>query len=120
MENIKLTKNLRKFWKKAINIIKESEAEFPESILDRDHCIGPTYIDNGTGKRMQSKIFRFRSFRYINLFSPNYKIIKSDARIRLDLKKDLYNLYLLARKRVNNCPEVDYHYADINCRLKVG
>ena len=47
------------------------------------------------------------------------KNIKSGARIRLDLTKYRYNLLVSARKRVNNCPEVNYVYADINCRLKV-
>ena len=33
---------------KVINIVKEPEAEIPESFLDRAHRIGPTYTDNGT------------------------------------------------------------------------
>ena len=33
--------------------------------------------------------------------------------------KGRYNLLVSARKRVNNCPKVNYVYADINCRLKV-
>ena len=45
------------------------------------------------------------------------KKIKSGARIRLDLTKDCCNFLVLARKRVNDCPEV--FYADINSRLKV-
>ena len=46
------------------------------------------------------------------------KNIKSGARIRLDLTKYRYNLLVSARI-INNCPEVNYVYADINCRLKV-
>ena len=41
------------------------------------------------------------------------------TRIRLDLTKDRYNLLVLARKSVNNCCEVNYVYANINCRLKL-
>ena len=89
---------------KAINIIKESEAEIPESILDRAYRIGPTYTDNDTGKKMQSIIVRFTTFRYRTLFYTNLKNIKSGAWIRLDLTKDHYNLLVSARKRVNNCP----------------
>ena len=33
---------------KVVNIIKESETEIPESVLDRVHRIGPTYTDNNT------------------------------------------------------------------------
>ena len=104
---------------KVINIVKESEAEIPESVLDRTHRIGPTYIGNDTGKKMQSIIVRFTTFRHRTLFYKNRKKIKSGARIRLDLTKDCYNLLVSARKRVNNCPEVNYVYADINWRLKV-
>ena len=103
---------------KVINIVKESEAEIPESVLDRAHRIGPTYTDNDTRKKMQSIIVRF-TIRHRTLFYKNRKKIKSGARIRLDLTKDCYNLLVSVRKRVNNCPEVKYVYADINCRLKV-
>ena len=68
---------------------------------------------------MQSIIVRFTTFRHKTLFYKNRKKIKSGARIRLDLTKDRYNLLVSARKRVNNCPEVNYVYADINWRLKV-
>ena len=104
---------------KVVNIIKESETEIPESALDRAHRIGPTYTDNNTGKKMQSIIVRFTTFRHRTFLYANRKNIKSGARIRLDLTKDRYNLLVSARKRVNNCPEVNYVYADINCRLKV-
>ena len=46
-----------------INVIKESEAENPESVLDRAHRIGPTYTDNDIGKKMQSIIVRLTTFR---------------------------------------------------------
>ena len=104
---------------KVINIIKEPEAEIPESVLDRAHRIGPTYTDNDTGKKMQNIIVRFTTFRHRILFHTNRKKIKSGARISLDLTKDLYSLLVSAKKRVNNCPEVNYVYAYINCRLKV-
>ena len=102
-----------------INIIKESEAKIPESVLDRSHHIGPAYNNNDTEKKMESIIVKFTTFRHRTFFYANCKNIKSGARIRLDLTKDRYNLLVSARKRVNNCPEVNYVYADINCRLKV-
>ena len=104
---------------KVVNIIKESETEIPESALDRAHRIGATYTENNTRKKMQSIIFRFTTFRHRTFLYANRKNIKSGARIRLDLTNDCYNLLVSARKRVNNCPEVIYVYADINCRLKV-
>ena len=51
---------------------------------------------------MQSIIVRF-TFRHRTLLYANRKYIKSDTRIRLDLRKDRYKLLVLARKRVNNC-----------------
>ena len=89
---------------KVINIIKEPEAEIPESVLDRVHCIGPTYTDTDTGKKMQNIIVRFTTFRH--LFHTNRKKIKSGARISLDLTKDRYSLLVSARKRVNNLEAV--------------
>ena len=83
---------------KVINIIKESEVEIPESVLDRAHRIGPTYTDNDTGKKMQSIIVRFMTFRHRTLFYANCKKIKSGARIRLDLTKNCYKLLVSARK----------------------
>ena len=68
---------------------------------------------------MQNIIVRFTTFRHRTLFYTNRKKIKSGDRIRFDLTKDRYNLLVSARKRVNNCPEVNYVYADINCRFKV-
>ena len=68
---------------------------------------------------MQSIVVRFTTFRHRTFLYANRKNIKSGARIRLDLTKDCYNLLVSARKKVNNCPEVNYVYADINCRLKV-
>ena len=59
---------------------------------------------------MQSIIVRFTTFTNRTLLYENRKNIKSGARIRLDLTKDRYNFF---------CPEVNYVYANINCRLKV-
>ena len=68
---------------------------------------------------MQSIIVRFTTFTNRTLLYENRKNIKSGARIRLDLTKDRYNFLVSSRKRANNCPEVNYVYANINCRLKV-
>ena len=56
---------------KVINIIKEYEAETPESVLDRAHRIGPVYTGTDTGKKMQSIIVRFATFRHSTLFYTN-------------------------------------------------
>ena len=103
---------------KVVNIVKESETEIPESALDTAHGIGPKHTGNNTGKKMQSIFVRFTAFRHRTFLYANHKNIKSGAQIRLDLTKDRYNLLVSARKRVNNCPEVNHVYADINCRLK--
>ena len=115
----KVNKKYEKVLGKKINIIKESEAEIPESVFDRADRIGPTYTDNDKGKKIQSITVRFTTFRHRTLLYTNRKKIKSGARIRLDLTIDRYNLLVSAKTRVNNCPEVKYVYADINYRLKI-
>ena len=102
-----------------MNIIKESECEILEFVLDRAHHIGLTYTDNNSAKKMQSIIVRFTTSKHRTLLYENHKNIKSGVRIRLDLMKDRYNLLVSDRKRGNNCPKVNYVYAGINCRLKV-
>ena len=42
----KVNKKSEEALQKVINIIKESEAEIPESLLNRAHCIDPTCTDN--------------------------------------------------------------------------
>ena len=64
---------------KVVNILKESETEIPESALDRAHHIGPTYTGNNTGKKMQSIIVRFTTFRRRTFLYANRKNIKSVA-----------------------------------------
>ena len=49
---------------KVIKIIKESEAEIPESVLDKAHRIDPACTDIDTGKKMQSITVRFTTFRH--------------------------------------------------------
>ena len=99
-----------------MNIIKESEAEIPESVLNRAHLIGQTILTVIREKRYKAQL---SDFRHRTLFYANRRNIKSGAVIRLNLTKDRYNLLVSGRKRVNNCHEVNYVYADINCRLKV-
>ena len=64
---------------KVVNIIKKSETEIPESVLDKAHGTGPTYTDNNTVKKMQSITARFTTFRRRTLLYANPKNIKSDA-----------------------------------------
>ena len=49
---------------KVINIIKKSEAEIPESVLDSAHRIVPTHTMIRE-KKMQSIIVRFTTFGHI-------------------------------------------------------
>ena len=95
----KVNEKAEEVLEKVINIIMESEAEIPESVLDRAHRIGPTYTDNDLRKKMQSIIVRFMTFRYRTLFYTNRKKIKSGARIRLDLTENRYNSLVSARKK---------------------
>ena len=75
----KVNKKSEEIWEKVINIVKQSEAEIPESVLDRAHRIGPTYTDNDTRKKDAKHIFQIKTFRQRTLFYKNCKNIKSGA-----------------------------------------
>ena len=71
----KVNEKSEKVLGKVINIIKESEAEIPESVFDRVDRIGPTYTDNDKGKKIQSITVRFTTFRHRTLLYTNRKKI---------------------------------------------
>ena len=101
------------------NKIKEVKAEIPDVVIDRAHRIGAPYFDEKAKVKTQSIIVRFTTFRHRTMLYHKRKALKGNVRVRLDLTKERYNLLTYARKRVESLDDVDYVYADINCRLKV-
>ena len=75
--------------------------DVPVSCIDRAHRIGSEYKSYRNKKKSCSIIVRFMSFRHRTMFYRNRKRLK-DA---IDLAKEH--------------PDLNYVYADVNCRFKV-
>ena len=58
------------------------------------------------------------SFRHRTMFYRNRKRLK-DVRIKLDLTKRRYRILKDAIDLTKEHPDLDYVFADVNCRLKV-
>ena len=66
--------------KKVINIIKKSEAEIPESVLDRAHRIVPTYtMIRGKKDAKHNYQIHYIWTYFITLFYTNCKKIECGA-----------------------------------------
>ena len=109
---------------KVRTLIKDSNVEIPDTVIDRAHRIGSRYKDRLTNQEHQSIIVRFTTFRHKNYviqceIEENKANANVGIRIRLDLTKKRYAILLEARKTVEENPYVDYVLADVNCRLNV-
>ena len=104
------------------NIIKDTESDIPDTVIDRAHRIGKKVkIDKNDGNSplTQSVIVRFTTFRHRTILYRNRKKLKN-VKIQLDLAKGRYQTLSDARKFVDNNPGfIKFVYADINCRLKI-
>ena len=99
--------------------IKEAKVDIPDVVIDRAHRIGAPYVDDTSKIKHQSIIVRFTTFRHRTMLYLRRKKLSGNVKIKLDLTKSKYNLLKYARDRVKNLENVDFVYADINCRLKV-
>ena len=72
-----------------------------------------------TNNTCRSVIVRFNSFKHRTLFYRNRNKLKG-VRIKLDLTKKRYNVLRSARSSANENQDINYVFADINCRLKVA
>ena len=99
---------------KVENILKEA----CPNLSDRAHRIGSNYKCFKTNNTCRSVIVRFNSFKHRTLFYRNRNKLKG-VRIKLDLTKKRYNVLRSARSSANENQDINYVFADINCRLKV-
>ena len=120
LENIPVEKDEKadKVFSKAENILKESYPNLSGDCTDRAHRIGRDYKCHKTNKACHSVIVRFTSFKHRTSIYRNGNILK-DVRVKLDLKKKRYSILMSARSIVDGKQDVNYVFADINCRLKV-
>ena len=61
----------------------------------------------------------FTTFRHRTMFYRKRKELKNGVKVHLDLTKARLDLLIKASKYVKNLSNVDFVYADINCRLKI-
>ena len=100
---------------------------FDQDNIDRIHRIGKKYTDENTGKKVQSMIVKFKSWKSRKEFYDarprdfvNGK--KKPALIFFNVFVDLTRrCYLLLKTKgiVKDNPNVSYIYADINCSLGI-
>ena len=88
------------------------------SCIDRAHWTGSEYKSYRNKKKCCRIIVRFMSFRHRTMFYQIRKRLK-DVRIKLDLTKRRYKILKDAIDLAKEHPDLNYFYADVNCRLKV-
>ena len=91
------------------NLFKEADVVIPEAVLDRAHRVS---------KESNDIIVRFTTFRHRTLFYRNRKKLENKS-IHLDLTKSRLQLLNDARNMTENDGDVNFCYADINCRAKL-
>ena len=113
--------NIKKNWEENELIQKKWEDEgltMPGTVIDRAHRIGRLYIDREKNVECQSVIMRLTTFRHRTQLYKVRKLMENIS-VKLDLTKHRYQILKEARRIIEGIDEVEYVYADINCRLKV-
>ena len=105
-------------FEKVGKFLGEACPDVPVSCIDRAHRIGSEYKSYRNKKKCCSIIVRFMSFRHRTMFYRNRKRLK-DVRIKLDLTKRRYKILKDAINLAKEHSDLNYVYADVNCRLKV-
>ena len=105
---------------KVRGLISDTKSDIPETVIDRAHRIGPK-ISKENGKKSQSIIVRFTTFRHRTILYKNRKNVKDGkVKIRLDLTKSRYLTLCKCYDLLKQNPgAAKFAYCDINCRLKV-
>ena len=107
-----------KVFSKAGNILKEACSNLSGDCIDRTHRIGRDHKCHKTKKTCPSVIVRFTSFKHRTSIHRNRNILK-DVRVKLDVTKKTYNILKSAGSIADEKQDVNYVFADANCRLKV-
>ena len=105
-------------FEKVGKFLGETCPDVPVSCIDRAHRTGSEYKSYRNNKKCCSIIVCFMSFRHRTMFYRNRKRLK-DVRIKLDLTKRRYKILKDAIDLAKEHLDLNYVYADVNCRLKV-
>ena len=82
----------------------------PDACIDRAHRVSKTD---------DTVIVTFATFRHRTMFYRKRKELKNGVKVHLNLTKARLNLLIKGRKYVKNLSNINFVYADINCRLKI-
>ena len=111
-------KNLKKQENKSSKkVLEEIKYLFSEASINiSDACIDRAHRVSKTDDKV---IMRFTRFHHRTMFFRKRKELKNEVKVHLDLTKARLDLLIKASKYVKNLSNVDFVYADINCRLKI-
>ena len=104
-----------KLFQKTKNFIEKLRCGVHGDAIDRAHRIGPV-TENEEGKNIQQIIVKFKSFKDHTTVYKNHKKAEKGARSRLNLTKRRLAILLAVRKL--NREELEYAFADIDCKIK--
>ena len=105
-------------YEKVGEFFRQACPDIPLSCIDRAHRIESECKSYRNKKKCSSIIVRFMSFRHRTMFYRNRKRLK-DVRIKLHLAKRRYRILKDPIDLAKEHPDLDYIFADVNCRLKV-
>ena len=105
-----------KILEKVESILKEACQDLSGNVIDQVNRIGSNYKCFKSNNTCRSVIVRFNSFTNRTLFCRNRNKLKG-VRIKLDLTKKRYHVLRSARSIANENQDINYVFADINCRL---
>ena len=105
-------------YEKVGEFFRQACPDIPVSCIDRAHRIESECKSYRNKKKCCSIIVRFMSFRHRTMFYRNRKRRK-DVRIKLHLAKRRYRILKDPIDLAKEHPDLDYVFADVNCRLKV-
>ena len=107
-----------KVFRKAENILKEESSNLSGDCIDCAHRIGHDYKCHKTNKKCCSVIVPVTSLKHRKSIYRKRNILKY-VRVKVELTKTRYKILKSARSIADEKQDVNYVFADINCRLKV-
>ena len=104
---------------KVLNMLQKSDVEVSNKDIDRAHRIGSKRTVSADGKKVQQIIVKFLTWQKRNVVYRSRKVVKEKFgySVRLDLTKKKLDLLRRARELIEDRPEVDFVFTDINCKL---
>ena len=96
-------------------IFKEMEVTIPESEIDRTHRVGQTKQVNN--RREQAIIVKFKSWNSRAAAYRGRKKLPKSKSVLIDLTARRAKLLSKAKEMIKSHSEVEFAFADINCRL---